>query len=267
MSMKRAAAVIALTIASLWGLHCSSNSAPVIVRDAGTVAQPDATVSETSAPVVPDAGSKPLCDPTAAMTPLRWAPPTPFSNACTADQIAAYMICFTGTGDCTLFRAENASCAACLETDEAAAAHGPVVTTLSFDTVVYLEANYGGCVAHFDGDLSDAGCGESVNAQQDCVYHDCSGCADFGLMDAGPVATACEDNAVGLPGTGAGEAGLKAGCKAATAPCEGERADGGVAAACAGGVQDLLTLWCGGGGISTDAGGGDAAGTVDAAGD
>ncbi len=187
----------------------------------------------------PDAGVGPNCNPNKPFTPVPWAPPTPFTKSCTAQQISDYGTCLT-SGDCSAFRATaaNASCVSCLETDIGSAAHGPVVTVIYMGAVTPYEGNFGGCIANLDGNTSKFGCGASFNTYDDCYNSDCGGCADAkNPTPSGP--TAMCQKAAFSSGT----------CNsfAITGACSQEvTPDAGVASRCDS-VQGLLGTWCGGG--------------------
>lgn len=192
----------------------------------------------------PDAGG-PLdasldagCYAGSAFTPLPWAPPTPFGQgACTAAQVQAYVSCSTG-GGCASFRADpsNAACLGCLETDVAAAAHGPFVTQTGDAGVAVVEVNYGGCQAHFDGQDGATGCGAQFNANNDCFTQECAACSDF--------ANPSQSGPTGECWAVANDVGT---CSAdrQTTPCGEELYDpDGAAVSCAD-PSTFVTLWCG----------------------
>ncbi|MGC4119787.1 MAG: sialidase family protein [Myxococcales bacterium] len=133
----------------------------------------------------PDAG----CYADQVFVPVVWAPPSEFAQgACSAGQLTDYDAC-TAQGDCTAFRAQpgNAGCLACIETDEGAAAHGPVITRGTGAALEVLEYNYGGCQAHVDGQISAGGCGNQLNDWLDCTSLECGGCSDFSnVVSNGP---------------------------------------------------------------------------------
>ena len=269
MSLTKKSVGLSLAMAAgmaIYGAGCSSSSnggacagGAASCSDSGTAdATKDAPVAETSggdtgsAPDGSDSGGTPGCDPNAPFTPVPWAPPTPFTpGACDSTQIAAYLACVgTAAADCSAFRsvAANAACVACVETDVAAAAHGPAVTQTSGGKVNIIELNWGGCTAHFDGDSSAKGCGAQFAKSNDCLQDDCNNCSDAAAPTANGPFAKCQKAAF-QTGT----------CQAFTdaAACVAEQfADGGKTTQC---VQfpNVLDLWCGAvsdGG--TDSGGG-----------
>jgi hypothetical protein len=202
-------------------------TSPTLPLDAD---EPDSGVTP---PAGGDAGS---CYAGATFTPFTWAPPTPFGQAvCSSAQLAAYLPCSGAT--CAAFRSDpaNAACLACLETDEAAPAHGPFVTQMVDGGVSILEENYGGCQAHYDGNVAAGSCGEQLNNASDCVNFECGGCSDFqSPTEYGPTYD-CYYTAVDL---GA--------CTAfrETTSCGREAVDGGSAVVCSD-PSTFVPLWCG----------------------
>jgi hypothetical protein len=194
------------------------------------------TEPDASAPPL-DGGSDASCYTAAAFTPVTWAPPSAFGQgACTSTQVSAYLAC-QGSGDCSTFRSAsaNAGCLACLETDVAAAAHGPFVTEAGDGGVSIVEVNYGGCQAHFDSDSAKGSCGEQGNNFNDCVNLECETCSDFqSPTEYGPTYD-CYYWAI--------DVGV---CTAyrETTPCSYETLDGGSAVAC-NDPTVFVPLWCG----------------------
>jgi hypothetical protein len=173
------------------------------------------------------------CYAAAAFTPVSWAPPASFPDpACTSAQIAAYLACFP---NCATFRSDpnNAACLGCIETDVAAAAHGPVITSGGQP----VEINFGGCQAHHDGNTAAGSCGNQENNANDCSSAECSACGDFASPQTGGPTARCQALAFGAGGA----------CSAdnAAPSCAGELADGGVAASCDN-LGTFLGPWCGG---------------------
>jgi hypothetical protein len=187
-----------------------------------------------SAPPPPDAGdSGPTsCYANAPFTPIPWAPPSTFPNhACSSAQIAGYLACFP---NCSTFRADptNTACLACIETDVTATTHGPIITSGGQP----VEVNFGGCVAHYDGNTAAGSCGNQENNANDCAGAECGKCADFANPQTGGATDQCETAAFGASGR----------CSADTVmqTCPGELGDGGVATSCDN-LNAFLGLWCG----------------------
>lgn len=242
-----------------------------------TLLLPACTSQDPPAPPAPNAhpdaggGAGPPvgCDPTALFTPVPWATPTAFSSACTQTQVATYHTCLTIGGDnCASFRADpaNASCVACIETDVGAPLHGPIVTSGTGPALQVVQVNWGGCIATRDMDTSAGSCGAKFNVFNDCYVNDCSSCLDANNpAQNGPTVT-CTMTAFAT--------GSCAGDKVATACDQEINSDAGVANACGPQILDLVATWCAAG-MPVDAGameaggagGGDAAGIMDAAGD
>ena len=205
--------------------------------------EPDASVSPDASY---DAGFGVACYIDTKFTPVTWAPPSAFGqSACTAAQTSSYLSCLTTTGNCTAFRSDttNAGCVACLETEESASAHGPVVVQAASGQIAIAELNYGGCQAHFDGHGAAGSCGNQANNSTDCVNFECGSCSDFDDPSEGGPTYNCYYTAI--------ESGV---CTAfrETTDCAYEVDDGGTAAPCTN-PEVFIPLWCGGGG--GDAGG------------
>jgi hypothetical protein len=198
----------------------------------------DAPLDSPSAPDSPppdaaDDAAPAACYANAAFVPVTWAPPATFPNpACNAAQIAAYLACFP---NCSTFRADltNGACLGCIETDVGAAAHGPIITSGGQP----VEVNFGGCVAHYDGNMAAGSCGNLENNASDCASTECGTCADFGNPQTGGATDHCEATAFG--------AGKPCSADTVMPACANELTDGGVAAAC-NDLRGFLGSWCGG---------------------
>lgn len=207
--------------------------------------EPDASVSPDASY---DAGFGVACYADTKFAPVAWAPPSPFGQgACTPAQTSSYLSCLTTSGDCTAFRgdAANAGCVACLETEETATAHGPVVVQTASGQVAIAELNYGGCQAHFDGHPGSGSCGNQANDSTDCVNFECGSCSDFDDPSEGGPTYNCYYTAIE---TGA--------CTAfrETTDCAYEVNDGGPAVPCTNPTA-FIPLWCGGGDAAIPDGG------------
>ena len=96
----------------------------------------------------------PACYADMPFTPPPWKPPTPLhEGACTALELQRIAQC-AGASNCT---SGSATCDACAETDIGAAAYGPIITRLILGQRRFVEVNWGGCQANFDGDASAGG--------------------------------------------------------------------------------------------------------------
>ena len=194
----------------------------------------DATDSRTEAAPPKDAGPEaaPVCTPTLPYVPVSWKPPTVFMEpACAPAQLTAYETCFPS---CDNFRQDpaNAACVSCIETDEGAVAHGPVVTSSKGGSVTPVQVNVGGCQAHFDGVVTPGSCGNQENNARGCLATECGTCSDFQDPAPGGPAQTCEQSAgVGVCASFVPDAG-----------CDSEL-DGGIAAQC-GSLATFLPLWC-----------------------
>jgi hypothetical protein len=192
-------------------------------------------------PITADPGAgrvaPPSCYADSAFTPNPWAPPAPFTHACTATQIQAYVTC--SSSDCSTFRAAaaNAGCTACLETDVHAPLHGPIITRTSTSGKIHtVDLNQGGCQAHYDNQSAAGSCGNQQNDDIDCVAAECSGCADYANPALYGPTYGCYYSALLNDGRCAAS-------RVQTA-CGNETNPGGVAAICAD-MNMMLSAWCG----------------------
>jgi hypothetical protein len=199
--------------------------------DGGTDTRPtDSSSPKDAGDAEAEAG--PVCTPTLAYSPVPWKPPSAFpQTACTTTQLTAYETCFPS---CENFRQDqaNAACVSCIETDENAVAHGPVITSNQGGNVVPVEVNIGGCQAQLDGNSSPGCCGNQENDSRGCLSTECGTCSDFADPAPGGPAQTCEQTAT-------------AGTCASFVPqstCDAEL-DGGVAAQCLT-LATFLPLWC-----------------------
>jgi len=275
MSSRRVVGVVsalAMAAATVSGVGCSSSSAAPTGTatdagtDSGTAPKPDTGVSTKDSGTKPpadvgseaasddtgassfdadesDAPQPPGCYQATAFTPVPWAPPTPLhQGACTTAELTAYGSSLTMALTVSMLTATsgNAACDACLQTDVAAAAHGPVVTEVGQP----IGVNVGGCVASIDGNAAAGSCGNTLTNQADCIQQECGMCTTPAL------ATACAQAAF------ATSAACSASANVPTAACETE-ASGSAYAACVTSSATLFAAWCGGptdGGAPGDAG-------------
>jgi hypothetical protein len=174
----------------------------------------------------------PVCTPVLPYTPVPWKPPTAFMQpACTMSQLNAYQTCFP---DCDNFRQDpaNAACVSCIETDENAVAHGPVITAAMGGEVVPVEVNIGGCQAHEDGVSTPGCCGQQENDSLGCLSTECGTCSDFKDPAPGGPASTCE-----------GAATMGACATYVPMPSCDAELDGGVASMCTS-LAGFLPTWC-----------------------
>src|SRR5262249_37849379 len=135
--------------------------------------------------------------------------------------------------------AANAACVTCIETDVGAAKHGPILTQGTGAELQVVDANWGGCEAALDGNVTAQGCGAKFNSFNDCIYNNCGLCADIANPQPNGAFAACRKASFEPNGTCAPYA--------TTSACTGEfSADGGVARTCGPQLVDLLKTWCGG---------------------
>jgi len=203
----------------------------VAVVDSGM----DSSRSDADAAMQTDAPEvgPPACTPTVPFTQVKWAGPSAFpQSACTATQVSAYLTCFP---NCDTFRQDlaNAACVSCIETDENAIVHGPVVTRGTGSQAKPVLVNVGGCLAHFDGMSAPGGCGNQEDDLLACDMAECGSCSDFSVpaMSLGPT-DMCEQMASG--GT----------CQADTvSPSCAAELQSGSTAACSS-LAGFLPQWC-----------------------
>jgi hypothetical protein len=192
----------------------------------------DSTVSfDSSADVTTS-----TCSSNMPFTPIMWAPPTPLHQGkCTPAQINAYITTLsTQNGP---FTSGNAACDACLQTDETAPEHGPIILQPVMGKEEPAELNFGGCVANFDGMKAAGGCGNRLNNESDCTSLECEMCSDFMNPTPGGPTETCEQQVL--------EAGGACAADNVPAECNAElMGDGGVQV-CVGMFQTILSVWCG----------------------
>jgi hypothetical protein len=234
MALKRSLA-IAVSLSFLWS-GCSSPSASGGGGDGGT--SHDGSTSHMDAAL--DSGQG--CTPDKPLVSIPYAPPTPFDQGlCTGTQTDDYVKDFKANNT-QAFRADlaNASCLTCIETLETAAMHGPVIVE---DTggggVEVVQTNYGGCVANFIGDTTTTGCGEMLDAYNNCALQECGGCADY--TEDGKHVQACLTAAVSS-GPPPGECHDVWNSKVAA--CQNDLSSG--PSMICGSLNDFLYKWCGG---------------------
>jgi hypothetical protein len=227
-----------LVLATLLSYGCSSSSTTSGADGGGL---PDVAMHDVKTPVdagqdgspPPDAkdaasdGSQ-VCVPDQKPDLIPWAPPSPFHQGkCSKLQASEYNADWNE--DMTsVFRSNsaNAECLSCIETMAGSAAYGPVITP-------QLQANFGGCAAHFDGNTTSTGCGAHINDYQTCAFLECGMCVDYS-MD-GPMTKACLTAATSKGGY----------CEPYLSnTCEDELQPGSVAEDCID-LKDFLYLWCG----------------------
>jgi hypothetical protein len=190
--------------------------------------------------------------------PHAWAPPTPwFNGACSAMDISNLDTqCFMSSNCNMWLMSTNPTCLACLIPDILAdggtpTAEGALEIANNFgDMMNHLIGNFGGCMAHFDGDSSATGCGAKFTAYNNCVVAECSSCSDFSMPTANGPFHQCLVQAAADPMQ----------CKPVypAMACFNELAMGGIAAVCNNLISALNAGWCTAGEGGAPDGGGDA---------
>lgn len=155
---------------------CSSSEASAVSEDAAP--EGAVRVDAARAPTSNDAGDEPIaCSPRPTSEAPRWAPPRPLGqDACTASEIKGYVaacVASAAPADCDAFKAANATCFGCIDSNEDDPTRGAVVF---FQNRHYLDVNSPGCRAHAIGDLSDKSCPAAFGLYDECARHACSGC-------------------------------------------------------------------------------------------
>jgi hypothetical protein len=171
-----------------------------------------------------------------------WAPPSsPWpAGACTASQVLALVSdCLGSTGSpaaCNAFMQDsnNAQCVGCAVSltsgDAGPSTYGPILV-VDTTTPAVLYVNFGGCIAHYDGNGASTGCGEKVQYLNDCIDFSCEDCPDWSTQ--GPKTQACAASAehgVCVPYFNVG--------------CIAETQAGGVAQTCSIATH-FVGAWCG----------------------
>lgn len=142
-----------------------------------------------------------VCDPqsVSGWTPA-WTPPEAWKqNVCTSSQIAGfYAACLTPPiveSTCQAFVGQNATCTACLQTEDTAPTSGAIVW---HEHDAYWTVNVAGCIAQAMGDTAGTGCGESYSAAIACRQASCNACwAGQGTTTTFAEFSTCEDQAGG----------------------------------------------------------------------
>jgi hypothetical protein len=106
-----------------------------------------------------------------------WKPPIVSPTACKTADLTAYAAACLGQPydptKCDAFKAGSATCAACVESDSAAAQLAPV---LWHDGRTYFTLNIAGCIAIESGDTTGAGCAAAYQAIIACKELSCDSC-------------------------------------------------------------------------------------------
>jgi hypothetical protein len=210
-------------------------AAPDASADATLDTSLDAPVADTGADAPGTDGGHVICHAdrpylgtTGTASGYSWVPPVgPWPQKRCSDAQLAELDKEWQAGDISAFQSNpsNATCLSCLVTtidvDAAApSASGVLVRTHGESKPV---VNVGGCIAHFDGDNSQTGCGALTQEVFDCLTYECGDCADFNeyCTNQGSNAAACSQHAL----SGGGPCGFGGGCFL-------ELVDGGVAQSC-----------------------------------
>jgi hypothetical protein len=220
-----------------------SSSGDSATKDTGSPPPGDASSQDTSTDTstVGD-GSTATCSANTAFTALTWAPPTAFhQNKCTAAEGTAYNTSLMSAGP---FTSGNAACDACIQTDQTAAAHGPIVAVLQGGVETPVSLNAGGCIANEEtgaaatADKAAGGCGNQLNNASDCINQECGSCSDAAApLTGGPFDT-CAQAVLATGGICAADA--------ITMTCNTElNTDGGIQTCLIDTLPQYITLWCG----------------------
>jgi hypothetical protein len=229
----------------LAAIACSTAPAPPSPEDeAGVIPHRDASLDDALASDASREATHVACTPDRPYTPAyAWEPPSgPWPTGdCTSAQIQQFFADCGGPGkDCTAFLQDpsTAGCVACIFTvPGGSATYGPIVLIPNGQGGADGYVNFGGCIAHFDGNDGPTGCGAKDQMLNDCLSAACNDCPDF--FSGGPETQACEKTA-------------RQGVCAAywDQACVGEESTYAVCD----NLSTFLGLWCGP--IAADAGGG-----------
>jgi hypothetical protein len=200
MPLKRCLVVLSsLVLAGVLSYGCSSTTTTMTGNDGGggSSSEESGSGSSDTGGGVPDAFHNNMCMPDKKLALVPWKPPTAFhQKACTGTQTDSYVSLFKSTSTAGMINTSsfrdvpaNATCIACIETDVGNSTHGPVITHVEGGTPQFLETNYGGCVANFDGNDSNTGCGAQLNGYNVCALAECGDCSDY--FSGGKFALAC----------------------------------------------------------------------------
>jgi hypothetical protein len=143
-------------------------------------------------------GSDGPCSPAAlpaSFTPTWKGPASSAAGACSDSQIQGFYDACLASGvtpaTCSTFTSSNATCAACLQSDDTDSKYGPVIWHASR---AYFTINVAGCVADEQNDLSASGCGAAYQAAIQCEETACTQCYDPSTGDFARYAK-CESQA------------------------------------------------------------------------
>lgn len=117
-----------------------------------------------------------------AFAPAPMHPPRVSKGACTSAQIDdAFKACFTPSTGCDAFKANNATCAACLFSASTDPTWGPAVAVDAG-----MRFNASGCVATITGDSSETSCAQRLDDVGQCLAAACE--AQCPVSDQGSLA-------------------------------------------------------------------------------
>jgi hypothetical protein len=167
--------------------------------DAGASGSPfdgSLLLATDTAPPVVDAGPCPPA-PVTSFKPA-WKPPIASkSGACSSAQISDFYDACLGASSvaagCTAYVQSNATCAACLQSDEGDPEYGPVVWHANR---TYYTTNIAGCIADEQSDGGTSGCGAAYQAVVQCKETACTACLSASNPDFARY-SACEEDAIG----------------------------------------------------------------------
>ena len=229
----------ALLGASLLSNACSSSSAPDNVGATPDAAKGlgDAAVSDAGPTVASDAGdaSNLACNANIPFAPIDWRLPTAWGqNACTSQQVAALSQADGTALAAFLGDPSNATCALCISPDYVAVAGGEALPqqrgplfVAKFDGEYKGFTNFGGCIAHMDGQTAAGSCGNKEQDRAACKYLECGSCvSDSDYSACAASAPACSSYVL-------------------EPSCAAEFADGGIADLPCQSLATMIPLWCG----------------------
>jgi hypothetical protein len=193
-----ALAVLAPSATLLSFAGCSSSGASTF---ADLDAAPESAPAEDSSFFATDGGDASADAPTTCTPALpagftsTWKPPAVDLTACKAADLTAYATACLGQPydptACNTYKAANAKCAQCVESDATGAQLAPVLWHLSR---TYYTLNIAGCIALEAKDQTGTGCAAAYQAVIACKELSCDSCFSIKSPSFATFA-ACEKNA------------------------------------------------------------------------
>ncbi|MBX3187860.1 MAG: hypothetical protein KF819_12630 [Labilithrix sp.] len=146
---------------------------------------PEDSGVDASGPITPDGSFAEIdaggCPPTAPARPIPASAPARFTpGACTTAEVDGYVQdCLGSDGNvCKAFKDANVACAKCIESADTDATWGPIVF---YDSRIFYDYNYGGCIANVTDDFATTGCGAAQTRYLACRHAACNACLPPGL--------------------------------------------------------------------------------------